>query len=142
MTTDAVLAELAPEYDCLSDLTDFFAQAFISDMKEGLYRWPEVMLETKHQAGRLLIDANSQTASSQFVNTALKSIQTRSLLYGIWSVVFCVGAYLAAEGDLSFLEQMIGVKNHWIVFGFLAPVIVLLLLMQRRIRDIRNIKDA
>ena len=142
MTVDAVLAELAPEYDCHSDLPEFFAQAFICDMREELYRWPEVILETKHRASRLLIDANSATASSQFVNTALKSIQTRSVLYGIWSVAFCMGAYLVAEGDLSLLGEMAGVSNHWIVFGFLTPAIVLLLLMQRRIRDIRKIKDA
>jgi ubiquinone biosynthesis protein len=142
MTVDAVLAELAPEYDCLSDLPEFFAQAFICDMKEGFHRWPEVMLATKHRANRLLIDANSLTASSQFANTALKSIQTRSVLYGIWSVAFCIGAYLAAEGDLSLLAEMVGVSNHWIVFGFLTPAIVFLLLIQRRIRDIRKIKDA
>jgi predicted unusual protein kinase regulating ubiquinone biosynthesis (AarF/ABC1/UbiB family) len=142
MTVDAVLAEFAPDYDCLSDLPEFFAQAFICDVREGLYRWPEVMLATKHRASRLLIDANSRTASSQFVNLALKSIQTRSVLYGIWSVAFCMGAYLAAEGDLSLLEEMVGVSNHWIVFGFLTPAIVFLLLMQRRIRDIRKVKDA
>jgi hypothetical protein len=99
-------------------------------------------LATKHRASRLLIDANSHTASSQFVNTALKSIQTRSVLYGIWSVAFCMGAYLAAKGDLSLLEEMVGVSNHWIVFGFLAPAIVFLLLMQRRIRDIRKVRDV
>ena len=142
MTVDSVLGELAPDYDCHSDLPEFFAQAFISDMREGLHRWPELMLATKHNASRLLLDANSLTSSSQFINTALKSIQTRSVLYGIWSVAFCTGAYLAAEGDLSLLEQMVGVSNNWIVFGFLTPAIILLLLMQRRIRDIRKIRDA
>jgi ubiquinone biosynthesis protein len=138
MTVDAVLAELAPEYDCLADLPEFFAQAFVSDVREGLYRWPEVILATKHRASRSLVDANSRTASSQFVNPALKSIQTRIVLYGIWSVAFCMGAYLAAEGDLSLLEEIVGVSNHWIVVGFLAPAIFFLLLMQRRIRDIQK----
>jgi ubiquinone biosynthesis protein len=142
MTVDAVLAELAPDYDGFSDLPEFFAQAFVSDLREGLYRWPEVVLATKHHASRLLVDANSLTASSRFFNPALKSTQTRSVLYGIWSVVLCIGAYLAAKGELSLLEEMAGVSSGWIVFGFLTTAIVSLLLMQRRIRDIRRIKDA
>jgi ubiquinone biosynthesis protein len=142
LTFDAVLAELAPEYDWLSDLHEFFAQAFVCDVKEGLYRWPEVILATKYRASRLLIDANSLTASFQFFNPALKTIQTRSVLYGIWSVAFCVGAYLAAKGDLSLLQEVLGVSNHGIVFGFMTIAIVCLLLMQRQIRDIRKVKDT
>ena len=142
MTVDAVLAELAPDYDGLSDLPEFFAQAFICDVREGLYRWPEVVLVTKYRASRSLIDANSLTASFQFFDPALKSIQTRAVLYGIWSVAFCIGAYLAAAGDLSLLEEMVGVSNHWIVFGFLTTAIVSLLLMQRRIRDIQKVQDG
>jgi ubiquinone biosynthesis protein len=142
MTLDAVLAELAPEYDGFSDLPEFFAQAFICDVREGLYRWPEVVLATKHRASRSLIDANSLTASYRFFNPALKSIQTRSVLYGTWSIAFCISAYLAAEGDLSLLEEMVGVSKQWIVFGFLTTAILSLLLMQRRIRDIGKVKDG
>jgi predicted unusual protein kinase regulating ubiquinone biosynthesis (AarF/ABC1/UbiB family) len=142
MTVDAVLAELAPEYDCFSDLPDFFAQAFVSDVREGLHRWPELILATKHRANRSLVDANSLAASSQFFNPALKSIQTRSVLYGIWSIALCIGAYLASQGDLSLLEEVLGVSSHWLVIGFLTPAIGFLLLMQRRIRDIRKVEDA
>jgi ubiquinone biosynthesis protein len=142
MTLDAVLAELAPEYDGFSDLPEFFAQAFICDVREGLYRWPEVVLATKHRASRSLIDANSLTASYRFFNPALKSIQTRSVLYGTWSIAFCISAYLAAEGDLSLLEEMVGVSKQWIVFGFLTTAVLSLLLMQRRIRDIGKVKDG
>jgi hypothetical protein len=42
-------------------LPEFFAQAFICDVREGLYRWPEVVLATKYRASRSLIDANSLT---------------------------------------------------------------------------------
>jgi predicted unusual protein kinase regulating ubiquinone biosynthesis (AarF/ABC1/UbiB family) len=142
ITVDAVLAELAPDYDCFADLPDFFAQAFMADLREGLYRWPEVVLDARHRANRSLIDANSLTASAQFFNPALKSIQTRSVLYGIWAVAFCIGAYLAAKGDLSLLEEMIGVSSHWIVLGFLATAIGSLTLMQRRIRDIGKVRDG
>jgi len=142
MTVEAVLAELAPRYDGLADLPDFFVQAFISDVRESLHRWPELVLATKYRASRSLIDANSLTASFLFFNPALNSIQTRSLFYGIWSVGFCIGAYLAAKGDLSLLAEMFGVSNHWIVFGFLTTAIVCLLLMQRGIRDIRKVRDG
>ncbi|QPF94527.1 ABC1 kinase family protein [Bradyrhizobium commune] len=140
MTVDAVVSELAPDYDWISDLPEFFTRGFISDVREGLHRWPEIVLATRHSADRLLSDANSLTASFQFFNPALKSIQTRAVLYGIWSVAFCVAAYLAAKGDMSLLNDIVGVSNRWIVFGFMGAAIVSLLLMQRQIRDIRKVK--
>ena len=139
MTVDAVLSDLAPDYNWLSDLPEFFTQGFISDVREGLWRWPEVVMATKYRTGRLLTDANSLTASFQFFNPALRSIQTRAVLYGIWSVAFCMGAYLAARGDLSLLSDIFGVSNRWVAFGFVTAAIVSLLLMQRQIRDIRKV---
>jgi ubiquinone biosynthesis protein len=139
MTVDAVLSDLAPDYNWLSDLPEFFTQGFISDVREGLWRWPEVVMATKYRTGRLLSDANSLTASFQFFNPALRSIQTRAVLYGAWSVALCMGAYLAARGDMSLLGDIFGVSNRWVAFGFVTAAIVSLLLMQRQIRDIRKV---
>jgi ubiquinone biosynthesis protein len=140
MTVDAVVSDLAPEYDWLSDLPEFFTRGLVSDLREGVHRWPEVVLATKHRAGRLLSDANSLTASFQFFNPALKSMQTRAVLYGIWAVAFCVAAYLAAKGDMSLLNDIIGLSSRWIVFAFMAAAVVSMLLMQRQIRGIRKVK--
>jgi hypothetical protein len=41
---------------------------------------------------------------------------------------------------MSLLNDIVGVSNRWIVFGFMAAAIVSLLLMQRQIRDIRKVK--
>src|SRR5262249_55273284 len=142
MTVDAVLAELAPDYDYFSDLPDFFSQAFIVDLREGLRRWPEIVLAAKFRGSRALADANNLTESSRFFNPALKTIQTRSVLYGIWSVAFCMGAYVAAKGDMSLLEEIVGVSKHWIVFGFLALAVTSLLLMHGQIRAIRKVRDS
>jgi hypothetical protein len=131
---------LAPDYDWLADLPEFFTQGLISDAREGIYRWPEVLIATKYRAGRLLTDANNLAASFQFFNPALKSIQTRAVLYGVWSVAFCVAAYLAAKGDMSLLNDIVGVSDHWIVFGFIAAATVSMFLMQRQIRYIRKVK--
>jgi predicted unusual protein kinase regulating ubiquinone biosynthesis (AarF/ABC1/UbiB family) len=139
MTVDAVLSDLAPDYNWLSDLPEFFTQGFISDLREGLWRWPEVVMATKYRAGRLLTDANSLTASFQFFNPALRSIQTRAVLYGAWSVAFCMGAYLAARGDMSLLGDIFGLSNRWVAFGFVTAAMVSLLLMQKQIRDIRKV---
>jgi hypothetical protein len=140
MTVDAVMSDLAPGYDWISDLPKFFTQGFISDLREGIWRWPEVVMATKYRTGRLLTDANSLTASFQFFNPALKSIQTRAVLYGIYAIAFCVAAYLAAKGDMSLLNDIVGVSNRWIVFSFMAAAMVSLLLMQRQIRNIRKVK--
>jgi ABC-type thiamin/hydroxymethylpyrimidine transport system permease subunit len=67
-------------------------------------------------------------------------MQTRAVLYGIWSIAFCVAAYLAAKGDMSLLNDIVGVSSRWIVFGFIGAAIVSMLLMQRQIRDIRKVK--
>jgi predicted unusual protein kinase regulating ubiquinone biosynthesis (AarF/ABC1/UbiB family) len=142
ITVDAVLAELAPDYDYFSDLPDFFSQAFVLDLREGFRRWPEIILAAKFRGSRALADANNLTESSRFFNPALKTIQTRSVLYGIWSVAFCMGAYVAAKGDMSLLEEIVGVSKHWIVFGFLALAVTSLLLMQGQIRAIRKVRDS
>jgi predicted unusual protein kinase regulating ubiquinone biosynthesis (AarF/ABC1/UbiB family) len=140
MTVDAVVSDLAPDYDWLSDLPEFFTRGLVSDVREGVHRWPEIVLASKHRTGRLLTDATNLTASFRFFNPALKSMQTRAVLYGIWAIAFCVAAYLAAKGDMSLLNDIVGVSNRWIVFGFMAAAIVSLLLMQRQIRDIRKVK--
>ena len=139
MTIDGVLSDLAPEYNWLSDLPEFFTQGFISDLREGFWRWPEIVIATKYRSGRLLTDANRLATSFQFFNPALKSIQTRAVFYGVWSVALCMGAYLAVTGDLSLLGDMFGVSNRWIAFGFIAAAVVSLLLMQRQIRGIRKV---
>jgi ubiquinone biosynthesis protein len=140
MTVEGVLTDLAPDYDWLSDLPEFFMQGFISDVREELWRWPEVVMATKYRTGRLLTDAHSLAASFQFFNPALKSIQTRAVLYGIYSVGFCVAAYLAAKGDMSLLNDIVGVSNRWLSFAFIAAAMVSMLLMQRQIRSIRKVK--
>ncbi|MDN3279343.1 AarF/UbiB family protein [Frankia sp. RB7] len=140
MTVDAVVSDLAPEYDWLSDLPEFFTRGLVSDVREGVHRWPEVVLASKHRTGRMLTDAANLTASFRFFNPALKSMQTRAVLYGIWAIAFCVAAYLAAKGDMSLLNDIVGVSSRWIVFGFMAAAIVSMLLMQRQIRDIRKVK--
>jgi ubiquinone biosynthesis protein len=140
MTVEGVLSDLAPDYDWLSDLPEFFTQGVISDVREGLWRWPEVVMVTKYRTGRLLTDANSFTASFQFFNPALKSIQTRAVLYGVYSIAFCVAAYLAAKGDMSLLNDIVGMSDRWIAFGFIAAAMVSMLLMQRQIRNIRKVK--
>jgi ubiquinone biosynthesis protein len=140
MTVEGVLSDLAPDYNWLSDFPEFFTQGLISDVREGLWRWPEVAMATKYRTGRLLTDANNLTASFQFFNPALKSIQTRAVLYGVYSVAFCVAAYLAAKGDMSLLNDIVGMSDRWIAFSFIAAALVSLLLMQRQIRNIRKIK--
>jgi predicted unusual protein kinase regulating ubiquinone biosynthesis (AarF/ABC1/UbiB family) len=140
MTVDAVVSDLAPDYDWLSDLPEFFTRGLVSDVREGIHRWPEVVLASKHRTGRMLTDATNLTASFRFFNPALKSMQTRAVLYGIWAIAFCVAAYLAAKGDMSLLNDIVGVSSRWIVFGFMAAAIVSMLLMQRQIRDIRKVK--
>ena len=139
MTVDGVVSDLAPDYNWLSDLPEFFAQGFISDVREGLWRWPEVVMATKYRTGRLLTDANSLAASFQFFNPALKSIQTRAVFYGVWSIAFCMGAYLAVTGDVSLLGDIFGVSNRWVALGLIGSAIASLLLMQRQIRHIRKV---
>jgi ubiquinone biosynthesis protein len=139
MTIDGVVSDLAPDYNWFSDLPEFFAQGLISDLREGFWRWPEVVMATKYRAGRLLTDANGLAESFQFFNPALRSIQTRAVFYGVWSVACCMGAYLAVTGDLSLFGDMLGLSNRWVAFGLLTSAIVSLLLMQRQIRHIRNV---
>ncbi len=98
MTVDGVVSDLVPDYNWLSDLPEFFTQGFISDLREGLWRWPEVVMATKYRAGRLLTDANNLATSFQFFNPALKSIQTRAVFYGVLVCRLLYGSLFGCDG--------------------------------------------
>ena len=135
LTIDAVMRELAPKYDSFSDLNNFFIQAMSKDNQEHARSIPENLLAIRYKVNQLLSEAETLTAPLQSIDNSLRSIQTRSTLYGVCSVAFCVGAYLAQKDSVT-LTEIAGFGHHWIVYGLVATAIVLLLLMRRQLQHI------
>jgi ubiquinone biosynthesis protein len=132
---DAVLNEIAPQYDAYADLHSFFVQAVTQGNKRPAPNIPAVLFSIRYKADQLLNDAKNFGAPLQSIENSLRSIQTRSTLYGVCAVAFCFGAYLA-NGDESSLIETSGLSRHWVVYSLLAVAVILLLFMHRQLRNI------
>jgi predicted unusual protein kinase regulating ubiquinone biosynthesis (AarF/ABC1/UbiB family) len=142
ITIDAVLHELAPHYDAFADLHSFFVQAVKQHNKWVVPHVPEAMFSIRYKVDQLLNDAKSFGAPLQSIDNSLRSVQTRSTLYGVCSVAFCFGAYLANRDENSLLETS-GLSRQWVVYSLLAAAVVLLLFMHRQLRGIpKNFNDV
>jgi ubiquinone biosynthesis protein len=142
ITIDAVLHEIAPHYDAFADLHSFFVQAVKQRNKRVVPHVPEVLFSIRYKVDQLLNDAKSFGAPLQSIDNSLRSVQTRSTLYGVCSVAFCFGAYLANRDENSLLETS-GLSRQWVVYSLLAAAVVLLLFMHRQLRSIpKNLNDV
>jgi ubiquinone biosynthesis protein len=136
LTIDALLGELSPEYDLLSELHRFFVKAIARDKAEPVHRIAETILAMQHRANRLLSETKTFAAPLQYIEHSLRSVQTRSTLYGVWSVAFCIGAYLSHRDEAAFVQQAIGIDRHWVAYGLLLIALIPLLLMHRQLKRI------
>jgi hypothetical protein len=142
ITIDAVLHEIAPHYDAFADLHSFFVQAVKQRNKRVVPHAPEVLFSIRYKVDQLLNDAKSFGAPLQSIDNSLRSVQTRSTLYGVCSVAFCFGAYLANRDENSLLETS-GLSRQWVVYSLLAAAVVLLFFMHRQLRSIpKNLNDV
>jgi ubiquinone biosynthesis protein len=142
LTMDSVMRELAPDYDSLLDLEKFFIEAMANSTNGIFRRVPERFLAMRYKVNQLLNEAETLAAPLQSIDNSLRSIQTRSTLYGICSVAFCIGAYLAHE-DGAALTAISGIGRHWFVYGLVAAAIVLLLFMRHQLQEIpRGLDDT
>jgi ubiquinone biosynthesis protein len=139
---DAVLHEIAPHYDAYADLHSFFIQAVTQNNKRSAPHIPQALFSIRYKADQLLNDAKNFGAPLQSIDNSLRSVQTRSTLYGVCSVAFCVGAYLANRDENSLIETS-GLSRHWVVYSLLGAAVVLLLFMHRQLRNIpKNFNDV
>jgi ubiquinone biosynthesis protein len=132
---DSILHELSPTYEPLQDLHDFFIRALAQDRKEPLdaSRRP-FPLDIQEGLSQLLNDIKTIATPLQLIDATLQTTQTRTVLYGVCSLSFCVGAFLAYRDETSLFELSTGLTRGWLVYGLLAAATAVLLLMQRQLR--------
>jgi ubiquinone biosynthesis protein len=133
LTIDSILHELSPSYEPLEDLYNFFIQALTQDRKEPprALRKP-AGLAAQEGLSQLLRDIKTIATPLQLINAKLQTIQTRTILYGVCSIAFCVGAFLAHHDESFMFETSTGLSRSWLVYGLLAAAGAILLRMQRR----------
>lgn len=134
---DSILHELSPSYDPLTDLYTFFVQALAQDRREplrGLRRM--TVLEVHDRLTQLLRDVKTIATPLQLADATLQTTQTRTMLYGMCSIGFCVGAFLAYRGRTMVFENMTGFSREWLVYGLLVIAAAVLVRMQRQSRNI------
>lgn len=134
---DSILHELSPSYDPLTDLYTFFVQALAQDRREplrGLRRM--TVLEVHDRLTQLLRDVKTIATPLQLADATLQTTQTRTMLYGMCSVGFCVGALLAYRGRTMVFENITGFSREWLVYGLLVIAAAVLVRMQRQSRNI------
>jgi hypothetical protein len=142
LIVDSVLHEIAPHYDAYADLHSFFVRAVTQGNRKFAPRIPESLFSIRYKADQLLDEAKNFGVPLQSIDNSLRSIQTRSTLYGVCAVAFCFGAYLAS-GDENSLIEMSGLSRHWVVYSLLAVAVILLLFMHRQLRNIpKNLNDV
>ncbi len=133
LTINSILHELSPSYEPLEDLYNFFIQALTQDRKEPprALRKP-AGLAAQEGLSQLLRDIKTIATPLQLINAKLQTIQTRTILYGVCSIAFCVGAFLAHHDESFMFETSTGLSRSWLVYGLLACAGAILLRMQRR----------
>jgi predicted unusual protein kinase regulating ubiquinone biosynthesis (AarF/ABC1/UbiB family) len=132
---DSILHELSPTYEPLGDLYSFFMRSLAQDRKEpsGGLRKP-FALEIQDGLSQLMRDIKTIATPLQIIDATLQTTQTRTMLYGVCSLSFCFGAFLAYRDETSLFEVFTGLGRGWLVYGMLAAAAVILLLMQRQLR--------
>jgi predicted unusual protein kinase regulating ubiquinone biosynthesis (AarF/ABC1/UbiB family) len=137
LTIDSILHELSPTYDSLADLYNFFVQAAAQDRREPLRGLRRItVLDGRDHVAQLLRDIKTIATPLRLIDATLQTTQTRTMLYGVCSVAFCIGAFLAYRDDSVLFEITTGLNRQWLVYGLLAIAGAVLIRMQRQLRNI------
>ena len=135
---NSILHELSPTYDSLTDLYNFFVKALAQDRREPLRftRRGITVFDARDRLAQLLRDVKTVATPLQLVDATLQTTQTRTMLYGVCSVACCIGAFLAYRDDSMVFETATNLSRDWLVYGLLAVAGVILVRMQRQLRNI------
>jgi ubiquinone biosynthesis protein len=135
LTVDAILSELAPSYDPLKDLSTFFIKAAGQDRRGPVQALRNLTLHNaSDRLSQLLRDIKTIATPLQLFDGTLQTAQTRAMLYGVCSIAFCIGAFLAQWNDSPVFENTTGLNRSWLVYGMLAIAAVVLVRLQRLLR--------
>lgn len=135
MTVDAVVFEIAPNYDVFSEVDRFFSRSFDLDLRESIApaRIRTAILTVGHQLSDIADEVSTIRGAGQTVHLWLDALQARVLFYGFWAFVFGVGAYATFKGGgEEYVPVAFDAVRYWISGGMLLGLLIFLLLIWRQ----------
>jgi ubiquinone biosynthesis protein len=145
LTRDAIIFELAPTYDPLTDEAQFMVRAARMDVKE-IFKQREIIgsvTESLGQAKEIMANANKLMTSGRSIEISLRMLQARLLQYGIWTALIGTIAYLGFREDaFTSLNAALGVGKYVIPGTLLFFAFVFMLLALRQGRKLAAIEQS
>lgn len=144
LTRDAIIFELSPAYDPLTDEARFLVRAARSDVQELFKRREAIrsVAESWGQAKEIVANLDKLVTSGRSIEISLRTQQARLLQYGIWAALIGTVAYLGfREGAFRSLSAVLGVGKYFIpgMLLFVASIFIFMVLRQgRKLADIEH----
>jgi predicted unusual protein kinase regulating ubiquinone biosynthesis (AarF/ABC1/UbiB family) len=139
LTTDAVVFQLAPQFDLFRDVNKFFALSFATDIARTLNsnRIAEAVFEFSHETAQLINDIDKVQSTGHAFQVWLQTLQTRVVLYGIAAIGLGIGAYLV------YLKGYIeGIGQYLLPGGLLFAAAVCLRMILRQGEELSAIERS
>jgi predicted unusual protein kinase regulating ubiquinone biosynthesis (AarF/ABC1/UbiB family) len=140
LTTDAVVYELAPEYDLFSDLKKFFAGEMIEDMGEqfSLTRALYEVTAFSHRSALLLADLGRVEEVRRSLEVSLDTLRTMLVFYGLCALAVGSAAILLSRTDVfAGFSAGLGLNTEWVTNSLYVCAALLMGLMWRQGRRVR-----
>jgi ubiquinone biosynthesis protein len=139
MTADAVVFEIAPNYDVFREVDRFIARSLDMDLREAMApaRIRAAILTVGHRLSDVADEVSTIRGAGQTVHVWLDTLQTRLLFYGFWAVAFGVGSYATYKGGgEEYLPVAFDAVRYWVSGGMLLGLLTFLLLIWRQGREL------
>jgi ubiquinone biosynthesis protein len=145
LTRDAIIFELAPNYDPLAEEAKFMVRAARMDVKEMLKQREIVgsVTESWGQAKEIADNVGKLLTSGRSIEISLRMLQARLLQYGIWTALIGTVAYLGFREDaFTSLNAVLGVGKYFIPGTLLFFAFIFMLLVLRQGRKLAAIEQS
>jgi ubiquinone biosynthesis protein len=145
LTRDAIIFELAPTYDPLTDEAQFMVRAARMDVKEILNQREAIgsVTESWGQAKEIVDYVGKLLTSGRSIEISLRTLQARLLQYGIWTALIGTVAYLGfREEAFTSLNAVLGVGKYFIPGTLLFFAFIFMLLVLRQGRKLASIEQS
>jgi ubiquinone biosynthesis protein len=145
LTRDAIIFELAPTYDPLTDEAQFMVRAARMDVKEILKQREAIgsVTDSWGQAKEIVDNVGKLVTSGRSIEISLRTLQARLLQYGIWTALIGTVAYLGfREEAFTSLNAVLGVGKYFIPGTLLFFAFIFMLLVLRQGRKLAAIEQS
>lgn len=145
LTRDAIIFELSPSYDPLTDEAQFIVRAARIDVREIFKRREATrsIAESWGQIKEISANLDKLATSGRSIEISLRTLQTRLLQYGVWAALIGTIAYLGFREDaFGGLSAALGVGKYFIPGALLFVASIFLIMVLRQGRKLTAIEQS